>query len=213
MSFNNRSKVGNRFEQDFKQWIHKTPGWLVEPYGQGLMTEQSRQMMRNSSFNGNALVLEELIADLAPNERNVYMQRIDTIPNLTRWMPDFVVAYRQTIICAPDVKGSISDTPNWSIEMSSILGNKLHSMTGVQCVYVFPPSRYVQYWSCATPDILRDRACKILDGKSVRGGSGTPFYLVPKRSIDIPFKQIMTEIELNGKFEIKTQQRSVILWC
>lgn len=211
MSFSNRSKYGNQAESDFKRWVHMQPGWNIRSYGQALMTEDTRQMMRETPFNGDTAILEQLLADLQPGERKVYMDRVATIPNLTRWMPDFVVAYRNAIVCAPDVKTSMSDTPNWAVEMSSILGSKLHSKTGVQCVYAFPPTSFVEYWSCASPDLLRERVFKVLDGRSTRGGSGTPFYLVPKRAIDIPFKKLMTEIELNGQFEIKSSFGSVLL--
>jgi hypothetical protein len=211
VSFSNRSKYGNQAESDFKRWVHMQPGWNIRSYGQALMTEDTRQMMRETPFNGDTAILEQLLADLQPGERKVYMDRVATIPNLTRWMPDFVVAYRNAIVCAPDVKTSMSDTPNWAVEMSSILGSKLHSKTGVQCVYAFPPTSFVEYWSCASPDLLRERVFKVLDGRSTRGGSGTPFYLVPKRAIDIPFKKLMTEIELNGQFEIKSSFGSVLL--
>jgi hypothetical protein len=211
MNFDQRNGYGNKAEQDFKRWVHMQPGWHVEPYGQGLMTDRSKEMMRQTPFNGDTAILEELLSDLRPGERNVYMDRVATIPNLTRWMPDFVVSYRNSIICAPDVKTSISETPNWAVEMSSILGAKLHSKTGVQCVYAFSPTPFVDYWSCASPDQLRDRTFKVLDGKRVRDGSGTPFYLVPKRAIDIPFRKVMTEIELNGTYRIQSSSGSVLL--
>lgn len=211
MSFTYRNSYGNKAEQDFKRWVHMQPGWHVEPYGQGLINERSKQIMRETPFNGDSSIVEELIAEMLPAERNVYMARVTTIPNLTRWMPDFVVAFKNQIVCAPDVKTSMSTTPNWAVEMSSVLGSKLHSKTGVQCVYAFPPTQFVEYWSCASPDQLRERAFKILDGRSVRGGSGTPFYLVPKRAIDLPFKKVMTGIELNGQYEIKSSYRSAIL--
>ena len=105
----------------------------------------------------------------------------------------------------------MSETANWAVEMSSILGAKLHSKTGVQCVYAFPPTPFVKYWSCASPDLLRDRVFKVLDGKSTRGGSGTPFYLIPKRAIDIPFCKLMAAVEINGGFEIKSSFGSVLL--
>lgn len=211
MSFDQRNSFGSQAEQEFKRWVHMQPGWHVEPYGQGLMTKLSREMMRQTPFNGDTAILEELLSDLRPGERNVYMGRVATIPNLTRWMPDFVVSYRNSIICAPDVKTSMSETANWAVEMSSILGAKLHSKTGVQCVYAFPPTPFVQYWSCASPDLLRDRVFKVLDGKSTRGGSGTPFYLIPKRAVDIPFCKLMAGIEIDGGFEIKSSFGSVLL--
>jgi hypothetical protein len=211
VSFSNRSRHGSQAEDDFKKWVHLQPGWHIYPYGQGLMTEDARQMMRETPFNGDTAILEDLLASLRPEERKVYMARVATIPNLTRWMPDFVVAYRNAIVCAPDVKTSMSQTPNWAIEMSSILGAKLHSKTGVQCVYAFPPTPFVEYWSCASPDMLRERVFKVLDGRSTRGGSGTPFYLIPKRAIDIPFRKLMTEIELNGRFEIASSFGTVVL--
>lgn len=211
MSFSNRSRYGSQAEDKFKKWVHLQPGWHIYPYGQGLMTEDARQMMRETPFNGDTAILEDLLASLRPEERMVYMARVATIPNLTRWMPDFVVAFRNAIVCAPDVKTSMSETPNWAIEMSSILGAKLHSKTGVQCVYAFPPTPFVDYWSCASPDMLRERVFKVLDGRSTRGGSGTPFYLIPKRAIDIPFRKLMTAIELNGKFEIRSSFGTVVL--
>jgi hypothetical protein len=211
MSFDYRNGYGKKAEQGFKQWVHMQPGWHVEPYGQGLMNERGRQMMRETPFNGDSAILEELLAGLMPKERNIYMGRVATIPNMTRWMPDFVVAYKNAIICAPDVKTSMSTTPNWAVEMSSVLGSKIHSKTGVQCVYAFPPTPFVEYWSCASPDQLRDRSCKVLDGRSVSGGSGTPYYLVPKRSIDLPFRKVMTEIELNGTYRIQSSSGSVLL--
>lgn len=211
MSFDRRNSFGSKAEQDFKRWVHMQPGWHVDPYGQGLMTERSKQMMRETPFNGDSGIVEDLIAGLAPKERNVYMARVAVIPNLTRWMPDFVVSFKNRIVCAPDVKTSMSTTPNWAVEMSSVLGSKLHSKTGVQCIYVFPPTPFVEYWSCASPDQIRDRVFKILDGTSVQGGSGTPFYLVPKRSIDLPFRQVMTEIELNGYSQIISASGEVLL--
>jgi hypothetical protein len=211
VSFSNRSRYGCQAEDEFKKWVHLQPDWHVYPYGQGLMTEDARHMMRKTPFNGDTAILEDMLASLKPEERNVYMDRVATIPNLTRWMPDFVVAYRSTIVCAPDVKTSMSQTPNWAIEMSSILGAKLHSKTGVQCIYAFPPTPFVEYWSCASPDMLRERVFKVHDGQSTRGGSGTPFYLIPKRAIDIPFRKLMIEIELNGKFEIASSFGRVVL--
>lgn len=211
MSFTHRSSYGNKAEQDFKRWIHMQPGWHVMPYGQALMPNECKRMMRQSNFNGDASIVEDMIADLRPQERSIYIDRVAAIPNLTRWMPDFVIAFKSTIICAPDVKTSMSSTPNWAVEMSSVLGSKLHSKTGVQCIYAFPPTEFVEYWSCASPDQLRERAFKMLDGRSVRGGSGTPFYLVPKRAIDLPFKKVMTEIELNGQYEIKSVHGSIMV--
>jgi hypothetical protein len=211
MTFAHRNSFGSKAEQDFKRWVHMQPGWHVEQYGQGLMTERSRQMMRETSFNGDSSMVEQLIAEMLPLERSVYMTRVATIPNLTRWMPDFVIAYKNQIVCAPDIKTSMSTTPNWAVEMSSVMGSKLHSKTGVQCIYAFPPTPFVEYWSCASPDQLRERAHKVLDGKSVRGGSGTPFYLVPKRAIDLPIRKVMTEVELNSKYEIVSAHGTVIL--
>lgn len=211
MTFKDRSNYGNQAENMFKRWVHMQPGWNVVPYGQGLMPSEARELLRETPFNGDSTIIESLIAELLPEERRVYMARVSTIPNLTRWMPDFVVAYKGEIICGPDVKTSMSSTPNWAVEMSSILGAKMHSKTGVQCVYAFPPTPFVDYWSCASPDQLRDRAFKILDGRSVSGGSGTPFYLIPKRAVDLPFRKVMTEIELNGCFRISSTSGSVIL--
>jgi len=211
MTFSNRNKCGSEAENEFESWLQMNSGWEVQPYGQGLMTEKSRRMMRNSGFNGDPKILESLLAEMRPAERNVYFDRINTMPNLARWLPDFVISYKNTIICAPDIKTSMSSTPNWAVEMSSILGNKLHSLTGVQCIYVFPPSEYTNYWTCATPDLLRQCSSKILDGKSTKGGSGTPFYLVPKRSIEIPLKALMTSIELTGAFKFVSHYGTVPL--
>lgn len=211
MSFDYRNSFGGKAEQDFKRWVHTQAGWHVMPYGQALMPEECRRMLRESNFSGDTSIVEDMIAGLMPKERNVYMDRVATIPNLARWMPDFVIAHRGQVVCAPDVKTSMSTTPNWAVEMSSVLGAKLYSKTGVQCVYAFPPTPFVEYWSCASPDQLRDRAFKILDGRSVRGGSGTPFYLVPKRAIDLPFRKVMTEIELNSKYEIESTSGVVVL--
>lgn len=211
MTFQDRNRQGSEAEQLFKRWVYAQAGWHVEPYGQGLMTERSRQMMRETPFNGDATVLHEMIASLRSDERNVYLDRIATVPNLTRWMPDFVLAYRNQIICAPDVKTSVTNSPNWAVEISSVLGNKMHSKTGVQCIYVFPPTPFVDYWSCASPDLLRERASRILDGRSVKGGSGTPFYLVPKRAIDLPLKQVMTGIDVSGSYAIVSRYGTLIL--
>jgi hypothetical protein len=211
MNFNYRNSYGRKAEQEFKQWVHMQPGWEIDQYGQGLMSKRSRQMMRETPFNGDSSVLVELIASMTPQERNIYMDRIKVVPNLTRWMPDFVLARKGQIVCAPDIKTSISTTPNWAVEMSSIMGSKLHSKTGVQCIYAFPPTQFVDYWSCASPDQLRSKAYKILDGKAVKGGSGTPFYLIPKRVIDLPLKQVMTEIELNGSYEIVSNYGKVTI--
>lgn len=212
LAYKARRAFGDKAEDGFKEWVHKQAGWHVEPYGQGLMTEKTRGMMRETPFNGDSAILEQMLLDLEAEERKVYFDRLSFVPNLTRWMPDFVIAYRNSIICAPDAKASMRPSMNWAIEMSSVLGSKLHSKTGVQCVYAFPPTPgVIDYWSCASPDMIRERRIRVLDGRNTNGGSGTPFYLVPKLALDLPFKHVMTGIELNGEFRINSQHGSVLL--
>lgn len=201
MNYESRKQAGGNAERAFFEWVHKQPGWHVEPYGQGLMTDKGRAMLMASSFNGDSKLVENFISEMTLDERQAYMPRVSAIPCLTRWMPDYVVAFQNLMIFCPDVKASTRPTPNYSIEMSSLLGAKVHSMTGAPCLYVFPPNDAVAYWSCATPDMIRKRSTKVMDGRNARG-SGTPFYLVPKLALDIPVRRVMTEFELNGRVAI-----------
>lgn len=198
MTFNYRAAAGFGAERSFTDWVHMNAGWHSEPYGQGLMSEEGRKMLRSSGFNGNSCIVENLIAGMSSDERRVYMGRVGAVPCLTRWLPDRVVAYRSQMVFCPDVKTAISKTPNHAVEMSSLLGAQVHSQTGVACLYVFPPNDFVSYWACATPEMIRQRASTIMDGRNTYRGSGTPFYLVPKRAIDTSLRHLMTEFELNG---------------
>lgn len=84
-------------------------------------------------------------------------------------------------------------------------------MVGLASITPATPVATIPIWSCASPDQLRSKAYKILDGKAVKGGSGTPFYLIPKRVIELPLRQVMTEIELNGSCEIVSNYGKVII--
>jgi hypothetical protein len=201
VTFTSRATAGTKAEQEFARWVHLQPGWHLEQYGQGLANQATKLMMRQAGFNGDTALLEQLLAGMHPEVRRVYMDRIETIPCLTRWMPDYVMAFRNELVCAPDVKTSLTPSPNWAVDVSSVLGAKLHSRTGVQCVYAFPPNDRVPYWSCATPGMIDSFAYRVMDGRNA-AGSGTPFYLIPKSVCNFPLKRVMTEIELNGRCEL-----------
>ena len=56
MNFDYRNGYGTKAEQEFKQWVYMQPGWEIEQYGQGLMNQNSRQMMRKTPFNGDVSI-------------------------------------------------------------------------------------------------------------------------------------------------------------
>jgi hypothetical protein len=198
-AFDFRHAAGCGEESNFTHWIRRQAGWDAEPYGQALLSNETKAALRRVSFNGDSGPLERLIAEMPSYMREKYIDGIGgAVPALVRWMPDVAVIYRGCMVCTADVKTSIRETPYWSIEISSLLSSMLTAMSGVASMYVFPPSPYFDYWTCASHRMLMESYDNAFDGKSAKGGSRTPYILVRKDAVTKPFRHLMTEIETNG---------------
>jgi hypothetical protein len=83
-------------------------GWLVQPWGQGLIREEIRAAMVTR-----------------------------WPPVLWRWIPD-LIAVRGRQLALVDPKTSLrSDTPNFAIEQSALIAHQIMANLGLQIVYVF----------------------------------------------------------------------------
>lgn len=197
-TYQQRRTVGDSAEQRFIAWVRRNSGWDAVPYGQALLDERVRKVLRNTSFNGSGEKIEELLAGFHPDIRKAYIDGIGAVPTLARWNPDVLMIFRDKGICWPDVKDASERYPDtWSIEISSMVSSVIHAWYGIPSIYVFPPSKFFDYWTCSSAKLINQTFCRAFSGKR-SSGSGTPFVTVPKLSVGCPLRQLMTEIELNG---------------
>lgn len=200
-TYKQRRLVGDSAETGFETWVRKNPGWDVYPYGQALLSEPVRKAMLNTPFNGTSDLVETLLTKLPSPLRNSYIDGIGTVPTLARWTPDALLAFRGQIICCPDVKNASPRYPDtWSIEISSILASFVQAWYGMPAMYVFPPSQFFNYWTCASSLHVCANYSRAFSGKRAVG-SGTPFVTIAKTLVSQSLRRVMTEIELNGCFQ------------
>ena len=83
-------------------------GWLVQPWGQGLIREEIRA----------ALVTRYP-------------------PVLWRWIPDLIAVKGKTVVLVDPKTSLRSDTPNFAIEQSALIAHQIMANLGLQIVYVF----------------------------------------------------------------------------
>ena len=193
-----RRTVGDSAEYSFISWVRRNPGWDAVPYGQALLNEQVRKVLRNTPFNGSGEKIEQLLAGFHPSIRNAYIDGIGAVPTLARWNPDVLMIFKGKGICWPDVKDASERYPDtWSIEISSMVSSVIHAWYGIPPIYVFPPSKFFNYWTCSSAKSINKAFHRAFSGKR-SSGSGTPFVTVPKLSVSYPLRELMTQIDLNG---------------
>lgn len=198
ITYSARKLVGDKAEDDFMHWVRRNPGWDAVPYGQALLDKKTRKVLLNTPFNGSGEQIEQLLAGFHPDIRRAYMEGIGKIPTLARWNPDALMIYRGVGICWPDVKDASPQYPDtWSVEISSMASSIVHAWYGIPPIYVFPPSKFYEYWTCASAKHVSRNFKRAFNGRNA-SGSGSPFVTIPKLSIDRPLRRLMTEIELNG---------------
>jgi hypothetical protein len=204
-TYTQRRILGDSTEDNFMLWVRRQPAWDAVPYGQALLGEKTRTALRNTPFNGSGEKIEQLLASFRPEIRKAYMDGISAVPTLARWTPDVLMIYKGKGICWPDVKDASARYPDtWSIEISSMISSVIHAWYGIPPVYVFPPSKFYDYWTCSSATLINQVYSRAFHGKSA-AGSGTPFVTVPKASISQSMRVLMTEIELNGSAKIGGQ--------
>lgn len=83
-------------------------GWLVQPWGQGLIREEIRA----------ALVTR-------------------WPPVLWRWIPDMIAVRGKTVVLVDPKTSLREDTPNFAIEQSALIAHQIMAYLGLQIIYVF----------------------------------------------------------------------------
>lgn len=201
-TYQERRIVGDSAEDNFIAWVRRNPGWDAVPYGQALLDNRIRNVLRDTPFNGSGEKIEQLLAGFHPDIRKAYMDGIGAVPTLARWTPDVLMIFKGKGICWPDVKDASSRYPDtWSIEISSMVSSVIHAWYGIPPVYVFPPSKFFDYWTCSSATLINQLFTRAFDGRRA-SGSGTPFVTVPKLAINQSMRILMTEIDLNGSARI-----------
>ena len=87
------------------------------------------------------------------------------------------------------------------LEISSMVSSVIHAWYGIPPIYVFPPSKFFDYWTCSSATLINQLFTRAFDGRRA-SGSGTPFVTVPKLAINQSMRMLMTEIDLNGSARI-----------
>jgi hypothetical protein len=127
-------------------------GWTVEPFGIALLSDHMRQALRQ-------------VQPLA----------------LWRWLPDLIATRDRRTVLVDGKDEQRNDTPNFAVEETAILAHRTMATLGVPIVYVF--SDMSCNFNC--DDLLNQgrRVGPTHGGSRVQGaaGSGTPFWLLPKR--------------------------------
>lgn len=132
MSGQHRLHLGQGHEQRVQRELERR-GWHVQPWGQGLLDDVTRQ----------ALVEKAPIV-------------------LWRWMPD-LIAVRDDKVALVDPKSDTrTDTPYYSIEISALQAHRAMSVLGLRIVYVwgdltvnYPENLICERW--VMPDPGRNR--------------------------------------------------------
>lgn len=118
---------------------------------------------------------------LLPNEARAYLQSHHALLYL-RWLADMLVVrpdlYKtdaEEWMWLVDSKSGRQDTPNWILEKSAHTAHRLQrTALGLPIVYIWPDG-----CTCSYIEDLPDEV--LIDGPMSRHGSGTPYWLVPKR--------------------------------
>ena len=201
-TYQQRRSVGDSAEDNFITWVRRNPGWDAVPYGQALLDKRIRNVLRDTPFNGSGDKVEQLLASFHPDIRKAYMDGISDVPTLARWTPDVLMIYKGKGICWPDVKDASTRYPDtWSIEISSMISSVIHAWYGIPPIYVFPPSKFFDYWTCSSATLINQLFARAFNGRRA-SGSGTPFVTVPKLAVSQSMRMLMTEIDLKGSARI-----------
>jgi len=171
MSFANRKASSDQFEKAVIDRL-RCNGWYAERFGQCLLPEMMRDIMKCYHDDyGN--------------------------PTLLRWLPDIYAghftAQGRAFCCLIDVKTCASKTENYAVELSAV------EAVGKLCDVFHMPSYFVfDDWGILTAREIEQRG---RPGSPHNSGSGTPYCLVA-RTFSHPFDQMFPRSYLNeGKHD------------
>lgn len=179
-----RLDYGHEHECVFQKLFSSFHGIGCEPFGQGLLSEMTSEVLRNVKIPVSSDLGKELISLLPEDWQHIYKRGIgDHLPSLSRWDPDFILHENKQPIAFVEVKSSMTTTGNISIEMSGLLAALLNTKRlGLLQIFAFSPCEEKDFWSYTTLEKLIQIACRPNDGRGSRG-SNRPFVLIPKREI------------------------------
>jgi hypothetical protein len=182
---------GTRFEQAFEDLFNKHPTICCEPFGQVLLPEHARQILRNAKVHIESDLAKEWVNQLPKSWREIYKRGMGkSLPSMSRWDPDFIIHENKQPIATAEIKSCIRPGPNASVEVSGILSAILNTKRlGILQVYVFPPWENKPYWSYTTLENLIESVIDVRTGSNTNG-SGRPFVIVPKKRLALNFENV-----------------------
>lgn len=186
-----RLSYGVKHEIEFENLFKRHLTIKCEPFGQVLLPDRAREILRNAKVHVDSALGKEWIEQLPEDWRHIYKRGIGMhLPSMSRWDPDYIIHEDKQPIAFAEIKSCITQTPNVSIEISGILAAILNKKRlGVLQIYVFNPWEGKDYWSYTTLDTLLEKAKWANDGIGTRG-SNRPFVLVPKSDLMSNFENI-----------------------
>ena len=192
---------GVKHELGFEKLFTSFDGIQCEPFGQVLLPDSAREVLRNVKIHVDSDLGKELINTLPEDWRHIYKRGIgDYLPSLSRWDPDYILHENKEPIAFVEVKSSIVPTGNVSIEMSGLLAALVNSKRlGLLQIYAFSPCEEKDFWSYTTLEKLMEIACRPNDGSKTRG-SNRPFVLIPKREIVCNLESVFVDHETTSTF-------------
>ena len=182
---------GTKCEQEFQDLFNKHPTVKCEPFGQVLLPEHARQILRNAKVHIESELAKEWINNLPEDWREIYKNGMgNSLPSMSRWDPDFIIHENKHPIATAEIKTSIRSGPNVSIELSGILSAILNTKRlGILQVFVFPPWENKSHWSYTTLEKLIESVKEVKTGKNTNG-SGRPFAIIPKQQLTFNFESV-----------------------
>lgn len=196
-----RLGFARKHEDQFETFVTEQSDWKAIPFGQILLNDECRNVLRNAHIPLKSDLATELL-DLLPLEwRHIYKRGLSSgIPSLCRWDPDFLLALKDQPQYFIEVKSSLTKTENVSIEISCILAAILNKRRlGLQQLFVFTPFPGVDFWTYLTTEQLIQFAGRCFDGRG-SWGSGTPFILISREHLTQPFTQLLNHNETTATF-------------
>ena len=180
-----------QIENRFKKHVQAFPDWTAIEFGQVLLNDDCREVLRKASLPIDTQISNDLIQLLPPFWRHIYKRGVGSgIPALCRWDPDFIVAKNKEPRFFVEVKSSMTKTGNIAIEISCILAAIVNQKRlGLEQLFVFAPSDQVSFWSYLTLEQMLLLPSKAFDGRFANG-SGTPYVLLSKDHLTEEFETL-----------------------
>jgi len=180
-----------QIEDRFEFHVQTLPDWEAIEFGQVLLNDKCREVLRKSIIPINSEIANELIQLLPPFWRHIYKRGVGRgIPSLCRWDPDFIVSKNKDPRFFAEIKSSMTKTGNIAIEISCILAAIVNQRRlGLEQFFIFAPSEQVSFWSYLTLEQMLLLPSKAFDGRYANG-SGTPYVLLSKDHLTQDFETL-----------------------